>query len=659
MSSMWRVAVFLPVLLATAPSSSAQYAAPVAQRQPSYAPAPAFAANVGTSLNDWRRLRESSGYSFQDYARFLIVNPDWPSESTMRRWAERAMRPGEHAPTVMAFFAQDKPRTGTGYARLADAYAASGRAAEATSAAREAWASPDLSAADEQSLWARYGRIFSTTDHDRRVDALLFDKKEKDAARFVAMTSPSRRAAFAARVAMQSDADNADALYRAVIGTVTSDAGLMLDRARYLRANDYEQAARQLAARSHNFVHRPADPERFYDMLLLLANGAAADRQWQTAYNIARQIDDALPPGTVMDRQSLGVRDNYTSLAWLAGTAALDRLHNAPAAIAMFDRYARGGRSLQVETKGYYWAGRAALGARRIADANGYFPRAAAYPELFYGQLALERLGRSMTPPSPSVAAYSATSTQRLAFNSRRLVQALRILGQQGRPTEQALFVRALAESLDNDADRGLAVELGQQIARQDLPVWVARAARIKGSMFYARQAFPNVAAPVSADLWSIAHGIARQESSFDRYAISGAGARGMMQLMVPTARERAQKMGIDFSSSRLLSDPSYNMMLGSAYFRWLLDYWDGNVPLAVASYNGGMGNVRKWVNAYGDPRRNVDVLKWIEAIPFPETKGYVQRVIENSVVYDSIRPSNRQRSTMHVSRYLGKSRPG
>ena len=131
-----------------------------------------------------------------------------------------------------------------------------------------------------------------------------------------------------------------------------------------------------------------------------------------------------------------------------------------------------------------------------------------------------------------------------------------------------------------------------------------------------------------------------------------------MMQLMVPTARERAGKLGVAFDSSRLLTDPAYNMMLGSTYYRWLLDYWDGNVPLAVASYNAGMGNVRKWVNAYGDPRGRVDVLKWIEAIPFTETRGYVQRVIENTVVYDSMRPSTPQQA-VHVSRYLGKARPG
>ncbi|MEO7277957.1 MAG: lytic transglycosylase domain-containing protein, partial [Sphingomicrobium sp.] len=175
----------------------------------------------------------------------------------------------------------------------------------------------------------------------------------------------------------------------------------------------------------------------------------------------------------------------------------------------------------------------------------------------------------------------------------------------------------------------------------------------------YVRQAFPSLSGSVSPSLWSLAHAISRQESSFDPYALSPAGARGMMQLMSGTAREQAGKMGLGYDSSRLVSDPDYNVMLGSAYFQRMLNSWGGSVPLAVASYNAGAGNVRTWVNAYGDPRSEVDMIKWIEAIPFLETRGYVQRVIENGVVYDSLRAPSSPRSGMHVSRYLGKDRPG
>jgi soluble lytic murein transglycosylase len=644
----------VPVFLATAPLSSAQYAAPT-----SYSAAPSSAPSVAYSLDQWRRLRQSSGYSFADYASFLIANPDWPDASRMRDWAEKAMRPGENASTVLAFFAKEKPDTGNGWARLAEADASSGRSADALAAARAAWASSDLSADDEQSIWARYGSSFTRADQDRRVDSLLFAKKPDTAARFLGFTSPERQPAFAARIAMQQDAPDAEARYRAVTASVTTDAGLMMDRARYLRDHHSGNAAEDLVARPHHFTYKPSDPERFYDMLLLVADDAADAHDWATVYNITRQIDDALPDGAVVADQPLGVRDDYTNLAWLGGSVALERMRQPQSAIALFDRYARAGRSLQVQTKGDYWAGRAALAGGNFQSASAYFQRAAAYPDLFYGQLALERLGRPVLPPPAALPQYTTTSVQRAAFNSRRIVQAFRLLGQQGRTTEQALFVQALARSLDNDVERNLALELAQQTGRQDLPVWVARMARIKGSSFYVRQAYPYLSASISSSLWSLANGISRQESSFDPYAISHAGARGMMQLMPGTARDQAGKMGVGYDSYRLLTDPNYNVSIGSAYFQHMLDIWNGNVPLAVASYNAGSGNASKWVRQFGDPRGNVDVVAWIEAIPYDETRGYVQRVIENTVVYDSMRSAQPQRTALHVSRYLGKDQPG
>ena len=660
MSSMRGVAFLVPILLGTSTAGSTQSPAyqPNAPR-PAYAPQQSAGYPVGYALNDWRRLRQSSGYRFSDYARFLIANPDWPGETTMRRNAERAMRAGEYAPTVIAFFAAKKPQTGNGYARLAEALSASGRAAEAVAAAREAWASPDLGPTDEQTLWARYGRLLSWADHERRADALLFDKRASDAERFLAMTSPARRAAFAARVAMQKRSSNAEALYQMVIGSVTRDPGLMMDRARYLRDAGWENSARQLFARQYAFAHRPANPDRFLEMMLLLADGASRSGQWSNAYNIARQANSVFAPGTVVSEQPIGIRDKYTSLVWLGGTAAWSGLGRPADAAAMFDRYSRGGRSLQVLTKGLYWAGRASLAARQVQQGMSYFQRAAFYPELFYGQLALERSGRSVPAPGP-LPTYAVNPQRTAEFASRRLVQATRIAGQQGRWSEQTLFVRALAESLDNDAERVLATQFGNQIGRQDLAVWVSRAARNKGSAFYVASAYPSLPTRVAGGrMWSLAHGIARQESSFDRAAVSHAGARGMMQLMPGTAREQAGKMGYRYDSSRLTTDPAYNTMLGTAYFQRLLNMWDQNVPLAVASYNAGYGNVRKWVNAYGDPRNpRTDVLQWIERIPFSETKGYVQRVIENSVVYDRLNPATPSQ-TVHVSRYLGKAAPG
>jgi soluble lytic murein transglycosylase len=328
-------------------------------------------------------------------------------------------------------------------------------------------------------------------------------------------------------------------------------------------------------------------------------------------------------------------------------------------AARMYERYARAAKSPQTRAKGFYWAARAIHGAGNVAQSNAWLEQAAASPDQFYGQLALERLGRRVTAPSPSAVAIS--QAERSAFNGRPIVEAMRALGEMGRWGDQSLFVRAIAEQVDNDRDRLLAAEIGRSVGRPDLGVWVAREARNRGATFYQPAAFPEVQLPgVGQRNWALAHGITRQESSFDRAAVSHAGARGLMQLMPGTAREQAGKLGLPYDFNRLTSDPAYNVMLGSDYFQRLLDQWGGSAPLAIASYNAGAGNVRKWVRANGDPRGGGDIVRWIEDIPFSETRNYVQRVLENAVVYDAMRAQRQgQANGSTLSSYLGKAGPG
>jgi len=235
MSSMRKIAFVIPLVIGSA--AIAQLVQTDLAR-PAVVPASIGSSavnDINYSLADWRRLRAAEGYRFADYARFLISNPGWPEETKMRRWAEKAMVPGENALQVISFFRSDPPKTGNGFARLAEAYAATGRPTEAASAARDAWASPDLSLDDQNRIGGRFWSSLAASDHDRRVDALLFAKKPADAQRALGYASPARRAAFSARIAMQTSAANSDQLYRAVEAQVPSDAGLLMDRLRYLK----------------------------------------------------------------------------------------------------------------------------------------------------------------------------------------------------------------------------------------------------------------------------------------------------------------------------------------------------------------------------------------------------------------------------------------
>jgi soluble lytic murein transglycosylase len=630
---------------------------------PSYAPARSYASSrISSAVSQWRSLRQTDGLPFSSYASFLTSYRGWPGETSLRKTAERAIDPMTTSPSeVASYFRAHPPLTASGHARHAFALQALGRVDEARQAARQAWFSGVMPRTDEDRLVGLFSSALTPEDHDRRLETLLANGDTDSARRTLPFASSARRAIYDTRLALQTNAPDASSRLAMVGSAANSDAGILMDRAKWLRKGSQSMAARSLLAQPRQLASLPQNPEKWYETLLEFARAAANDRNWSTAYQIASQMDDALPAGADVSRESVGTRDHYTSLAWLAGTTALQKLSRPADAATMFVKYARGGRSAQVASKGYYWAGRAAQAAGQTMQATSYFTQASAFPELFYGQLALERLGRPVPAPV-AVAAVQPTEADRAAFNSNPLVEAARHLAQTGNWEDQSLFVRALAEA-KNERERVLAAELSRQIARPDLGVWLARNARNDGTPFYVRAAYPEVQIPpAQSSLWSLSHGIIRQESSFDRAAVSHAGARGMMQLMTPTARETAGKLGASYDFGRLTGDPSYNIMLGSAYFESLMNYWGGYAPLAVASYNAGAGNVRKWVRENGDPRMpHVDVVNWIEEIPFSETRGYVQRVLENAVVYDAMNPSRaRTPERTRLSSYLGKvNQPG
>ncbi len=618
---------------------------------------------IAGTISQWRALQQSDGLSFSTYANFLIANPGWPGEDRMRKLAESGINPDSFDPgQVAAFFARFPARTATGHARNAVALMQLGRMDEARVAARNAWIGGSLTPTDEARLLSLFGSTFTSADHDQRADALLWVNDTSGAARMIAYVSPARRPAFQARIAFRRKSPDAAMLMQGAEATGMSDAGYVADKALWLRDSGNWIAARQYLANRPVATYRPSNPEKFYEVLLGQARAAANDSQWSFAYGIASRIDDAVPPGVDLSAQPIGVRDDYTSLAWLAGSTAYYNLNRPTDAVTMFRAYANAAKSPQTKSKGYYWAGRAALQAGDAASASSYFAQAGVYPDQFYGQLALERLGRPIPAPATVERPVPISAAERAAFENRSVVRAVRALGQMGYWEDQSKFARAIANNADSDADHFLAAELAQKIGRPDMGVMVGRRAVSSGLTGYGQSAFPRVPVPSEAQYnWTMVHAIARQESQFDRQIVSHAGARGLMQLMPGTAREQAGKLGMSYNPGAL-NDPSYNILLGSGYFQRMLDYYGGSYPLAVAAYNAGPGNVNKWIRANGDPRvAGADMLRWIEQIPIFETRNYVQRVLENAVVYEAMNPERARfrGATAVLSRYLGKSTPG
>ncbi|MEP3226464.1 MAG: lytic transglycosylase domain-containing protein [Parasphingorhabdus sp.] len=621
--------------------------------------------NAVLGLQRWRVLTQSDNYSFDDYAGFLVTYPGWPDDTRMRRNAEQAVNINSFSVNrVMAYFDRFPPLTNAGAAKYAVALQAKGQSLKANAMAQQAWRGGTLTTEDETALLNKFSSALSVDDHDARMDALLWARATRAAARQIGFASAQRRAVFEARLAQLTESPNANAKASAVNSLGQYDAGYIADRARYLRGKGQSFNARRLMANRPTLRNRPTSPSQiatWYEANLINAKAAANDRQWSLAYDIASKVDDAYAEPTNIAEESSRIRDKYSDLTWLAGNAALWGQRNPAKAVPMFDRYARSYNSPNIRSKGYYWAGRAAADAGQTAEATAYFEKAAAFPDHFYGQLSLERLGRPL-PNFDRKPAVAISQEDRRAFDQEPLVIATKASTRTGPWKEQIRFHRALAYNANSEKDYMLLSDLSTRIGARDLGVIKGISALGAGVGPIDPTSFPTMPVPAERQKdWTIIHAITRQESQFAQAAVSHAGARGLMQLMPGTAREQSGKIGLSYNFSALTRDPQYNIRLGSGYIERMLRYYGGSYPLAAAAYNAGPGNVNKWLRRNGDPRMGgIDWIKWIEEIPISETRNYVKRVLENAVVYDTKNPRGPTiRSDTPLTRYIGKNYKG
>ncbi|HSK41013.1 MAG TPA: lytic transglycosylase domain-containing protein [Arenibaculum sp.] len=555
-------------------------------------------------------------------AAFIRANPDWPNTAALRRNAERVMPAWLDPSEVRTWFAVHPPLTGAGVIRYASALLAGGDIAGATELVRERWVGGSFGVQEEREIHARFGTLLRPTDHIDRLDRLLWNGDSAAALRMFPLVDAGWKALAEARLALAGNRPGVDALIRRVPTHLSEHPGLLYERLRWRRQRDMNDGALEIVAA------RPADagrPEAWWAEQHILARRAIERGDYRTAYRLAG--DHAMTEGV-----------GFAQAEFLAGWLALRFLSEPAAAARHFETlYDRVGSPIS-RSRGAYWAGRAAEASGRDEEARRWYGLAAGHMTTFYGLLAAERLdhaGKIRLPPDPVVPADAAS-----AFEDNELARIARMLHQIDPDGDrEAVFVRRLGSNARTPLEYALVTALALDIGRPDLAVWVAKQG-VQDDVTLVEGGYPVVGPAIGAVGTApvddaLVHALIRQESTFNRRAVSAAGARGLMQLMPGTAREVAGKLGLSHSNVRLTDDPDYNVRLGSSYMQGLLDRFNGSYVLAIASYNAGPARVRRWLAQFGDPRaEGVDVVDWIELIPIYETRNYVQRVMEGLYVY-------------------------
>lgn len=599
---------------------------------------------MAREIATWQQLYEdrSAQQPFARYAGFLVANPGFPDEATLRARAEQRLR-REFVPTetLLGYFDRFPPVTN--FAKAHYAMALVGRdQARAEELALAAWRGGEMSEVSEATIAATYADRLTAEDQDTRMDALLWQGEADAAARQIERTSATRRGLFAARLAILQGGDGATTDPAAL-----TDAGYLYNRARELRTEGHAGQAASLLGVRPPLAAPPRDATAWIEELLATASVANA----HGAQRIAAGALDAFAPGEDISQREYKLRDDFTSLMWLGGTKALWNRGDGAAAAPLFYQYAAAAKTPQTRSKGFYWAGLAAQRAGNTAEANRYYEMAAAYPDRFYGQMALDALGRDL-PTFAAAPQVEPSPEARAAFQTQPLTQAVTEIARDAPWAVGIRFYREIASQASTVEDHLLVAELARQIGRRDLAVNLADAAGADGYDGFTQIGFPRLATPPGTN-WTMIHSLARQESQFAQNAVSHAGARGLMQFMPATAQEESRRANMSYSPSRLIDDPTYSMQLGSNHIERLLRTYDGSYPLAVAAYNAGPGNVNRWLRENGDPRTGeISWVEWIEKMNFSETRNYVQRVLENAVVYEHLYPQDAGQSR-HLRHFL------
>jgi soluble lytic murein transglycosylase len=580
---------------------------------------------VAAKLVTYYRLLAPYAATQAEIGQFMADSPDWPAQATLARRRDEALAVDQDDADAAQACAAGVPVSAAALGRCAAAATALGQASAAAGYARRAWVALPANAVDEGAFLQQWGAVLGPPDELARFDRIAWTDTD-GAARQATRLSAADQPAAAARLSLRRDEPGALALFEALPAAAQATPALMLEDVRYLRRAGRDADALALWLARGTPAEQAAPPERrtlFWDERNILARHRLRDGDPQGAY--------ALAAGHA---QTAG--EAVADAEFLAGFIALRKLNNPALAIPHFQRLATASHAAITQGRAHYWLARAT--ADPVAARREY-ATAAAWPSTFYGQLASLALGEGTAGLARRITdAHDPgwDSTQALDFAGRELARAAAWLVAWGESHRAQAFLLRLVDVTRDPADRSMAAHLAAGFGLPETEIAVARRAGVAGQVLL--DAGWPLAADIPADAGlepALALGIIRQESSFDTGTVSPAGARGLMQLMPETARDVAKLIGMRTPLPSLTGDPAANIRLGSVYLHGLLDQYDGCAPLAIAAYNAGPNRVQQWLTDNGDPRTpGVAMLDWIEEIPFGETRNYVQRVIENEVVY-------------------------
>ncbi len=569
----------------------------------------------------WYQYQETTKHNDFDKIMFFIhTHPSWPKIKVLQQRAEESIASTTSSSTIIRWFMQYTPITSVGNIHYAHALLQSGKEVEAVIQIKHAWRKQQMTQKQQKFFYQKYKKYLNTKDLMHRLETLGWSSNSKGIYGLKSYLSAEIQNLALALIGLIQRESNIDILIKKVPSRYQHHPLLLFHRIKWrLRHKKYDSAL----ALMHKAITEKADtanPAAWLQIRRTLYRYLLKKKQYKEAYHIIQHHVEKDPKAV--------------DLEWCSGWIALRFLDDPERANTHFQNVYYIATTPISQAKGCYWVAQAQKKMGNIQAYKDWLKRASNFYITFYGQLAQQELYGKI-----SITLKEGISAKNLNHLWDEYINLFSVLKKWELSRHIKPFLLHMAHASKSPQDQEFAVKMAAQYAPEFI-VLTTKVAGRKG-MIPLDITFPTltlhqIPKKIPVDL-AVIHAVIRQESGFDQYGTSPAGAQGLMQLMPEVAKNVAQRWKIPFTKGCLHNASHMNVQIGSTHMADLLKTFEGDIILSLASYNAGLSNVKKWIKHYGDPRKNVHILDWIETIPFKETRSYIYRVLESVSIYESM----------------------
>lgn len=582
--------------------------------------------NIVKDMINWQAIISNKISDIDTTLDFFIESPHYPKQQQLITNIENnLLLEGSNNELLMIFLEENTPRTRNSYQILLD----------------KINDSTNLNRKSQRELIKKYllsnncqikdflyfikqnqGDFINRKFIKEKINNLLWSNQTNKISLLFPYISKKEQNLYKAQIAFIKNNPKAPQFLKKLSKNLLYEESLIYNITKWLERRDQDSKITNYLVQINNSSY----PKKWFSVRMRNARFLVKKQQYQQAYQIISNSN--LTSGGYQ----------YAEAQWFAGWVALRFLKKPKIALRHFENLYNNVSFAVSLSRAAYWLGRSYDIMKHQDEADKWYKVAAQYSATYYGQMAALEFPNQVSLNLPRKNNFSHNEViSFISENNLARIAAYYIYLDQ---TDKAVaFLKKIMQENNSAPIVKQAISLisysKDYAAINNITRFASRFNVITLDNYPIITQLND-----NAKRDSLIMSIIKQESGFNKSAISTAGAVGFMQLMPKTAKEMAKRMKLPFSKKRLTTDAQYNIKLGSYYINHLLKRFNNSYILAIASYNAGPNNTKKWIKDNGDPRifkNKYEIIDWIEKISFSETRNYVQRILENSVIYSHL----------------------